>query len=143
MTLWSKRDYENSASIADAAEAITKRLTEHAVRLAITRFDLLSFDPDGRDEANSEDDIVQDIQNVAMGEDTGCLDPDDLDATNCEVMFVEAEIRKLLDEQATLKHLASALKKVAPEAVEIILNKVAEQDKAYEEFCAFMRGGSQ
>jgi hypothetical protein len=75
--------------IHEIAKGIVSRLTEHAIRIEWTRADLTS------ESENTEDECVEDAIAVALGEDTGCLDPDDLNATNCELLFVEAELKKL------------------------------------------------
>jgi hypothetical protein len=41
-----------------------------------------------------------------MGHDTGCLDPDDLDESNCEYLWVNARLEELL---APMRQLAKGL----------------------------------
>lgn len=72
----------------ETAEAIVRRVADSAIRLAITRWDLESS------HVRSQDEIVSDIIAVLLGEDTGCLDPDDLDETNCELLFVRKALRE-------------------------------------------------
>ncbi|MFL6314830.1 MAG: hypothetical protein ACJ71W_22215 [Terriglobales bacterium] len=91
---WTGSDYELAGQIENAAEAITRRLTENAVRLSITRHDLK--DDDGDIDDQTEQDIVNDTISVALGEDTGCLDPDALSSENCEVLFVKDQLLKLV-----------------------------------------------
>jgi hypothetical protein len=90
---WTGADYELAARIHDTAEAITRRVTEHAVRISIVRHDLQHDDAAIDDQ--TEQDIVNDTIAVALGEDTGCLDPDSLSAENCEVLFVEDQLHQL------------------------------------------------
>ena len=40
--------------------------------------------------------ITQDLTEVLMGRDSGCMDPEDLDETNCSFHFVEEKLRGLL-----------------------------------------------
>src|SRR5260370_31159596 len=39
----------------------------------------------------------EDLFNVMMGHDSGCLDPEDLDETNCDFNWTESKLRELLD----------------------------------------------
>ena len=61
-----------------------------------------------------------------------CISPEEDDAIG--EMIIDS-----LNNNLSIKILASALKKFAPEAVEIILNKVKAEQEGYEEFLAFLR----
>lgn len=76
--------------LKNLATAITKRLVENAIRLQFSRNDLESCQ-----EEVTEDEMVQDALNLALGEDTGCLGEEEINATNIDVLFVEEILRKL------------------------------------------------
>jgi hypothetical protein len=136
--------YAKETLVHDAAAKIVERVAGNAVRLAITRGSLLQCDGEEIDD-QAEQEYVQDALNVAMGEDTGCLDEGDLNETNCELLFVGAELRKLLaaappeptparefardllkwakempDNETSVTHLASVLNSRTPATAEVI-----------------------
>jgi hypothetical protein len=70
------------------ASEITQRLTQNAVRVQFARRDMDgAVDADGVefDEAA----MVLDAVNLAMGEDVGCLPPEDITPENVDVLYVE------------------------------------------------------
>ncbi len=70
-----------------AAKAIVTRLVTNAIQSAFSR-SLIVF------EGVTEEDVIQDCLDVAMGVDIGCLDEDDLTPENIDVMFVQEELKK-------------------------------------------------
>lgn len=70
------------------AREIIKRISDSAIELAICRHDLESDSTDLNDPLAMED-IKSDILDCLTGDETGCNDPEDLDATNCELRFLE------------------------------------------------------
>lgn len=87
---WSAEDYRRSADVHDVAEEIIKHLTENLLKLAHIRHLTVL------DDCPSADVIVKDVLPVALGEDTGCNDPEDLTAENCELLWVEEQLREML-----------------------------------------------
>ena len=79
--------------VKDLAITITKRLTERAIRCTFSRHSLWDH-PDGLD----EDDMVFDALGIALGEDVGCLGPEEEDAEHIDVLFVEEQLRALATE---------------------------------------------
>lgn len=72
------------------AEQITRRLVENAIRLQFTRNDLaLVAKADDDDPALDENEMVNDALNLALGDDTGCLSDEELNAENIDVLWVE------------------------------------------------------
>lgn len=87
------------------ARAIIKRISDTALELVFVRHDLTSdeFDSDDYADIKSEvqareqwwEGIKEDTLNCLTGDDSGCNDPDELDATNCELLFLQAEWERL------------------------------------------------
>jgi hypothetical protein len=87
------------------AREIVRRISTSALELAFTRHDLTS---DEFDETNYPDvggarqheqafeqfieEIKEDVLNCLTGDDSGCLDPDELDATNCELIWLQEQL---------------------------------------------------
>jgi hypothetical protein len=136
--------YAREDVIQEVAVKITSRVAENAVRMAIGRNELTQDDGAAIDD-KTEQDIVQDTLQGVLGEDTGCLDEDDLNETNCELLFVGAELRKLLaaappeptparefardllkwakempDNETSVTHLASVLNSRTPATAEVL-----------------------
>ena len=88
--------------LEELARRIVERVAETAVRLAIVRHSLVTEDDDTLD----EDRIVEDIQNCCLGDETGCLDPEEMDETNCDLMFVQKEL-SLLEQEAACEVCSS------------------------------------
>jgi hypothetical protein len=82
--------YANEQRVIDLAHEIISRVVPNVIRLAYIRHDLAEHLED-----MTEDEFAQDALQLALGEESGCIDPDDLDAENCEVMFVEEKLRVL------------------------------------------------
>lgn len=90
---WDAEDYRRAADVHETAERIIKRVVPVVLSIAYTRtglHDVADCDP------IDEKEFVDDGLAVALGEDTGCLDPDDLSAENCEVLYVEQELTEIL-----------------------------------------------
>jgi hypothetical protein len=83
-TQWSAEDYRRSADVHEVAEQIVRRVVTNALGLVRARHDL-DFD----------DLVVDDVVTVALGE-ASCLEPDDLSTENCEILYVDKELRELL-----------------------------------------------
>lgn len=83
----------------EKAREIIKRISDAAIELAFVRHDLTSaeFDEESYPEATDGveavkafvEEIKQDTLNCLSGDDFGCLDPEDLDETNCERLWLE------------------------------------------------------
>ena len=86
---WTAEDYRRSADVHEVAERIIRRVVANVLSLAHVRHNL--------DELTDGQAFVDDGLAVALGEDTGCLDPDNLSAENCEVLFVEKELYEILN----------------------------------------------
>jgi hypothetical protein len=87
----------------DRAREIVKKISDTALELAFTRHDLES---DEFDETNYPDvggmrqreqafekfieEIKEDTLNCLTGDDTGCLDSEELDESNCELLWLES-----------------------------------------------------
>lgn len=91
------------------AREIVKRVSDAAIELAFVRHGLTSDEVDVDDdtppkawaEAHDEycEQIKEDVLACLTGDDTGCLDPEDLDTTNCELLFVADRIAAALASQ--------------------------------------------
>jgi hypothetical protein len=65
---------------------VIERLSGAAIELVIMRHNL---ELDGAEPSQEEiDDWKRDITNCMTGDDPGCNDPDELDATNCELIWL-------------------------------------------------------
>jgi hypothetical protein len=81
------------------AREIIKRISDAALELAFVRHDLTSdeinvdedADVKARVAANEEfcERLKEDTLNCLTGDDFGCLDPEELDASNCERLWLE------------------------------------------------------
>jgi hypothetical protein len=81
-------DYARTIFLQGMAEKITRRISENVARLAYVRFDLGEFLID-------EDEFVADALIRALGEDSGCVEPEELTGENCELLFVEETLLQL------------------------------------------------
>jgi hypothetical protein len=88
-------DYARTIFLQDMAEKITRRIAENLARLAYVRYGLADADID-------EQEFVDDAVALALGEETGCLDPEEVTEHNCELLFVEAELQSLFVEPPRL-----------------------------------------
>lgn len=80
------------------AREIVKHIADAAIKLAFVRHDLTSDEYDEPEDTDAAaraaafqafvDEIKDDTLNCLTGDETGCLDPEDLNATNCELMWL-------------------------------------------------------
>ena len=75
------------------AQEIMERVVERAVRLQFTRCGLAGKEIDG--ELLDEDAMERDAINLALGEDTGCLVDEEINAENIDVLFVDEKLEEL------------------------------------------------
>jgi hypothetical protein len=87
-SLWTAEDYRRADDVHQTAERIIRRVVTNTLSTAHSRFDL--------DELVEDKTLVDDGVAIALGEDTGCLDPDSLSAENCEILYLEKELRELV-----------------------------------------------
>jgi hypothetical protein len=91
-------DYARTIFLQGMAEKITRRIAENVARSAYTRFGLADSMDGGIDQCE----FVEDAVAIALGEESGCLAPEELTAENCELLFVEAELQSLFAEPVQL-----------------------------------------
>jgi hypothetical protein len=91
-----------------SAEAIVRRVVENAIRVSCARWSIIESLGDDAD--MTEDDLVDDTIGIALGEDTGCLGDDEMDAEHIDLIFVqEALERERGTAESLIRGLASAL----------------------------------
>lgn len=90
---WDGEDYRREADVLEVSERIIRHVVTSVLRTAHCRAGL-----DDVESSNpiNEKEFVEDGLSIALGEDTGCLDPGDLSDEDCEVLFVAKELRELL-----------------------------------------------
>lgn len=104
-----EKQEKQEKSPREIATEIVKKISDTAIELAFTRHDLTSdeFDETNypnvggmrhREQAFEQfvQEIKEDTLNCLTGDDFGCLDPEELDATNCELIWLTAAIEKAL-----------------------------------------------
>lgn len=84
------------------AREIIKKISDAAIELAFTRHDLKpdTFDPSDYETSKEEvaaleqeiESIKDDVLACLTGDDTGCLDPDELSAENCELLWLQEQL---------------------------------------------------
>jgi hypothetical protein len=98
-------ELDNGADAEAAARRIIKKISDAALELAFTRHDLTSdeFDetnyPDVGGARQSEqafekfiEEVKEDTLACLTGDDTGCLDPEELSTENCELLWLASLI---------------------------------------------------
>lgn len=96
---------QQERSRREMAREIIKRISDAALELAFVRHDLTSDVVDCDDDADVKtrvaaveefmERVQEDTLNCLTGDDTGCLDPDELDATNCERIWLEEKLESV------------------------------------------------
>jgi hypothetical protein len=89
----------------EVARRIIKKISDAAIELAFVRHDLTSDNIDVDDDAPVKERIAaneafmervkEDALNCLTGDDFGCLDPEELDASNCEMIWLREELTQL------------------------------------------------
>lgn len=83
------------------ARAIIKRIAGSAIGLAVTRYGLTSDEFDEADYPDLDgvdalgafiESLKADTVNCMTGDETGCLDPEDLDEDNCEIIWLKSTL---------------------------------------------------
>lgn len=123
------------ATAAVEAREIVRRISNAALELAFVRHDLTSdeFDASDHESIKAEvqarkawwETIKEDVLNCLTGDDFGCLDPEELDATNCELIWLTERFSRYL--QLT-RSTISAVENAATE----IFNYVHETDGGHK-----------
>src|ERR1043165_8912962 len=96
---------EIEKSPREIAEEIIKHISDAALELAFVRHELTSDEVDCDDDADVKtrvaaveefmERVKEDTLNCLTGDDTGCLDPEELDATNCERIWLEEKLESI------------------------------------------------
>ncbi len=115
---------EKDSELDVFARAIIKRVSDAAIELAFVRHGLTGDEFD-EDDARAlgvaayqafVDDIKADVLGCITGDDSGCLDPEDLDGTNCELIWLKGEIsRTSVAPQDKVGQALSELRKMLPD----------------------------
>ncbi len=113
----------------DRLRAIVEHISDAALELAFVRHDLESdeFDeteyPDvggmrQREQAREQwwETIKEDVLNCLTGDDFGCLDPEELDETNCELLWLKRQLTATPADTEQLVRLRAS----AERAIEVI-----------------------
>ena len=89
---------QESASASVMAKEIVKTINETAISLAICRHGLIREAEDGETTLpnEAEEEIIQDVLDCLTGEETGCLDPEELDAENCALLMVQDRLNRVV-----------------------------------------------
>lgn len=87
---------------------IIKHISDAALELAFVRHGLTSDEVDVDDDADVKtrvtaneaflEDLKRDTLNCLTGDDTGCLDPEELDESNCELLWLESALATVRQE---------------------------------------------
>jgi hypothetical protein len=78
------------------AEEIVKHFSEIATSLIASRSGWIDEETGFQPDDAAEKLVAQDLFNVMMGHDSGCLDPEDLDETSCDFHWTESKLNELL-----------------------------------------------
>jgi hypothetical protein len=78
------------------AEEIVRHFAETVTSLIVLRSGWIEEETGLEPDDIAEKQVREDIFNVLMGHDSGCLDPEDLDETNCSFNWTESKLRDLL-----------------------------------------------
>src|SRR6185436_7929379 len=74
---------------AEFAKTILHHIANSSIEIAVARNDLeYGRDPEEEYEPVDVQDVVNDLVNVLTGDDTGCLEPEDLTKENCELLWL-------------------------------------------------------
>lgn len=107
----------------DKAREIIKKISDAAIGLAFVRHDLTSDEVDidedapvkERVAANEEfmERVKEDTLNCLTGDDTGCFDESELDATNCELIWLQLALSTVRREtwEAAIETAQGSVKK--------------------------------
>jgi hypothetical protein len=102
------------------AREIIKRISDAALEMAFMRHSLTSDEVDVDEDADIKtrvqaveafcEEVREDTFNCLTGDETGCLDPEDLDETNCELIWLQGYFAR---RDAVVKDVVEALRAVA------------------------------
>lgn len=126
-SLYAAKGAERPAPAPDA-RAIVKHIADAALELAFVRHDLTS---DELLEGDKREDFIEDIKrdtfNCLTGDDSGCLDPEELDETNCELLWLDAQLRRRIAPEGS-----NALIAEAREKHDALLDRITELEQKLE-----------
>ena len=93
---WRGVPWDATIQASGLAEEIVRHFAEAATELLAARSGWVDegtgFPPCDKEVKIAKEDLF----NVLMGHDSGCLDPEDLDETNCSFNWTETKLRDLL-----------------------------------------------
>jgi hypothetical protein len=81
-------DNQVEITTAELARTIIRHIANSSIEIAVARHDLES-----QGEPVDVQDVVNDLVNVLTGDDTGCLEPEDLTKDNCELLWLVAQLK--------------------------------------------------
>lgn len=105
---------KNTSVVTDFTEQarqLVKHISDAALELAFVRHSLTSDevivddDADVKSRVQAEEEfcerVKEDTLNCLTGDDTGCLDPEELDESNCELLWTQSLLNRVAAEAAT------------------------------------------
>jgi hypothetical protein len=97
---WKGVRFKDSVKASGLAEEIVNHFAVEVPKIMSMRSGIVT---EVEHEELSDDfikEISQDLTEVLTGRDSGCLNPEDLDATNCSMAWVEDKLQELLESAA-------------------------------------------
>jgi hypothetical protein len=98
---WKGVRWIDSIKAGNIAEEICNHFAKAIPELMASRSGIVSEEENDPLSDSAIQEITADLAEVLTGRESGCIDPEDLDDTNCSIMFVEDKLTELLDRQAT------------------------------------------